>query len=150
MPLSLVTVTLDRGVADVRELRREADALPDAGYLPVPRAERLTGPSGSVVHALVYPPASPVATAPDGEAPPYIVWVHGGPTSRVYPLFDLEKAFFTSRGIGVIDVNYGGSSGYGRRNQRPRLRRGRRAWRVRGRRLLLRGERPAGLRGADA
>ena len=54
------------------------------------------------------------ARAPDGELPPFIVCVHGGPTSQRLPLVDLEKAFFTSRGIGVIDVNYGGSTGYGR------------------------------------
>jgi dipeptidyl aminopeptidase/acylaminoacyl peptidase len=118
-PLSVVQVDVDQ--ATIREVRREANSLPEAGYLPVPRAERLSGPSGSVVHAVVYPPANPVAAAPDGESPPYIVWVHGGPTSRVYPLFDLEKAYFTSRGIGVIDVNYGGSSGYGRA-YRERLR----------------------------
>jgi dienelactone hydrolase len=107
--------------AEVHELRRTLDSVPDAGYLPVPRAARLTGPSGSVVHALVYPPANPAARAPDGELPPYIVWVHGGPTSQVGPRLDLEKAFFTSRGIGIIDVNYGGSSGYGRA-YRERLR----------------------------
>jgi dipeptidyl aminopeptidase/acylaminoacyl peptidase len=73
------------------------------------------------VHALVYPPANPVARAPGGELAPYIVWVHGGPTSQVGPRLDLEKAFFTSRGIGIIDVNYGGSSGYGRA-YRERLR----------------------------
>ena len=107
--------------ASVRELRRETDDLPDRGYLPVPHAARLAGPDGSVVHAVVYPPAHPSATAPDGELPPYIVWVHGGPTSHVIPRLDLEKAFFTSRGIGIIDVNYGGSSGYGRA-YRERLR----------------------------
>ncbi len=96
-------------------------ALPDAAYLPVPRAARLTGPSGSVVHALVYPPSNPAVRAPDSERPPYIVWVHGGPTAHVVPRLDLEKAFFTSRGIGIIDVNYGGSSGYGRA-YRERLR----------------------------
>jgi dipeptidyl aminopeptidase/acylaminoacyl peptidase len=105
----------------VRELSRSADSLPDAAYLPVPRAARLTGPSGSVVHALVYPPANPAVRGPDGERPPYIVWVHGGPTAQVVPRLDLEKAFFTSRGIGIIDVNYGGSSGYGRA-YRERLR----------------------------
>ena len=105
----------------MRELRRETDDLPDLGYLPVPRAARLTGPDGSVVHAVVYPPAHPSAVAPDGELPPYVVWVHGGPTSHVIPRLDLEKAFFTSRGIGIIDVNYGGSSGYGRA-YRERLR----------------------------
>ena len=74
------------------------------------------------MHALVYPPTSPDATAPAGELPPYVVWVHGGPTAAVSPLLDLEKAYFTSRGIGVIDVNYGGSTGYGR-SYRERLRR---------------------------
>ena len=117
-PLSVVRVDIPPAGAGqgagVSELRREAETLPDAAYLPVPRAERLAGPSGSVVHALVYPPANPAAAAPDGELPPYIVWVHGGPTSHVVPRLDLEKAFFTSRGIGIIDVNYGGSSGYGR------------------------------------
>jgi dipeptidyl aminopeptidase/acylaminoacyl peptidase len=127
VPLSVVRVDIPAaaeaaaGTAAVRELRREADSLPDAAYLPVPRAVQLTGPSGSVVHALVYPPANPAVTAPEGELPPYIVWVHGGPTGHVLPRLDLEKAFFTSRGIGIIDVNYGGSSGYGRA-YRERLR----------------------------
>jgi dipeptidyl aminopeptidase/acylaminoacyl peptidase len=74
-----------------------------------------------VVHALVYPPSSPVAEGPAGELPPYIVWVHGGPTGNVEPVLDIEKAYFTSRGIGIVDVNYGGSSGYGRQ-YRERLR----------------------------
>jgi acetyl esterase/lipase len=104
----------------VRKLTRSS-SLPDAAYLPVPRAAQLTGPSGSVVHALVYPPANPDFNGPDGELPPYIVWVHGGPTAHVIPRLDLEKAFFTSRGIGIIDVNYGGSTGYGRA-YRERLR----------------------------
>jgi dipeptidyl aminopeptidase/acylaminoacyl peptidase len=109
------------GPAQVRELRREADSLPSAEFLPVPREYQLTDPSGSVVYAFVYPPANPGFRAPNGERPPYIVWVHGGPTSHVVPRLDLEKAFFTSRGIGIIDVNYGGSSGYGRA-YRERLR----------------------------
>jgi len=109
------------GNAQVRELSRSTDSLPDPAYLPVPRTARLTGPSGSVVHAIVYPPANPAVRGPEDERPPYIVWVHGGPTSQVVPRLDLEKAFFTSRGIGIIDVNYGGSSGYGRA-YRERLR----------------------------
>jgi dipeptidyl aminopeptidase/acylaminoacyl peptidase len=113
--------TASGGNAQVRELSRSTGSLPDPAYLPVPRAARLTGPSGSVVHAIVYPPANPAVRGPEGERPPYIVWVHGGPTSQVVPRLDLEKAFFTSRGIGIIDVNYGGSSGYGRA-YRERLR----------------------------
>ncbi len=126
VPLSVVRVEIPAAdaparAAAARELRREEDALPDAAYLPVPRAAWLAGPSGPAVHALVYPPTHPSITAPDGELPPYIVWVHGGPTAQVLPRLDLEKAFFTSRGIGIIDVNYGGSSGYGRA-YRERLR----------------------------
>jgi dipeptidyl aminopeptidase/acylaminoacyl peptidase len=124
VPLAVIKVDVpltDDGTAEVRVLRREAESVPDAAYLPEPRPARLAGPSGSVVHALVYPPANPAVTAPDGELPPYVVWVHGGPTGHVVPVLDLEKAFFTSRGIGIIDVNYGGSSGYGRA-YRERLR----------------------------
>jgi dipeptidyl aminopeptidase/acylaminoacyl peptidase len=121
-PTSVVRVDVSAaGTPTVDVLRREADSLPDPAYLPVPRAVQLAGASGSVVHALIYPPANPEVTAPDGELPPYIVWVHGGPTGCVVPRLDLEKAFFTSRGIGIIDVNYGGSSGYGRA-YRERLR----------------------------
>jgi dipeptidyl aminopeptidase/acylaminoacyl peptidase len=81
----------------------------------------LEGRFGRTVHALVYPPSNPRAKGPDGELPPYVVWVHGGPTGHVTALLDLEKAYFTSRGIGIIDVNYGGSTGYGR-SYRERLR----------------------------
>jgi dipeptidyl aminopeptidase/acylaminoacyl peptidase len=108
--------------ATVAVLRQEISQIPEAGYLPVPEHAELEGPFGRVVHALVYPPASPAARGPDGELPPYVVWVHGGPTGHVTAVFDLEKAYFTSRGIGVIDVNYGGSTGYGR-SYRERLRR---------------------------
>jgi dipeptidyl aminopeptidase/acylaminoacyl peptidase len=111
----------DQAAPVARELSRSTGSLPDPAYLPVPRSAELTGPSGSVVHALVYPPSNPVARAPEGERPPYIVWVHGGPTAQSLPRLDLEKAYFTSRGIGIIDVNYGGSSGYGRA-YRERLR----------------------------
>ena len=60
----------------------------------------LDGQFGRNVHALVYPPSHPEAVAPEGELPPYSCWAHGGPTSHAVGLFDLEKAYFTSRGIG--------------------------------------------------
>jgi dipeptidyl aminopeptidase/acylaminoacyl peptidase len=119
-PRSVVRVDAATGQTEV--LGGELDQLPDPAYLPVPRPVELEGPYGRVVHAHVYPPSSPDATGPTGEFPPYVVWVHGGPTSNVVAQLDLEKAFFTSRGIGVIDVNYGGSTGYGR-SYRERLRR---------------------------
>jgi dipeptidyl aminopeptidase/acylaminoacyl peptidase len=119
-PRSVVRVDVATGKSEI--LRQELGELPDDEYLPTPRAVQLEGPYGRVVHALVYPPTSPDAAAPAGELPPYVVFIHGGPTSNVTGVLDLEKAFFTSRGIGVIDVNYGGSTGYGR-SYRERLRR---------------------------
>jgi dipeptidyl aminopeptidase/acylaminoacyl peptidase len=119
-PLAIVRV--DAATSRMEVLRREFDeVLPDA-YLPVPRYVELDGRYGRVVHALVYPPSNPDAAGPADERPPYVVWVHGGPTAHVVGLLDLEKAYFTSRGIGIIDVNYGGSTGYGRL-YRERLRR---------------------------
>jgi dipeptidyl aminopeptidase/acylaminoacyl peptidase len=83
-------------------------------WLPVPTRHTFPSAGGRVVHALVYPPTSPVARAPLGESPPYLVFVHGGPTGQASSKLDLEKVYFTSRGIGVIDVDHGGSTGYGR------------------------------------
>ncbi|MBV2355514.1 prolyl oligopeptidase family serine peptidase [Streptomyces sp. J2-1] len=93
----------------------------DPAYYPRPRVRVFTGPDGREVHAQVYPPHHPHRTAPDGELPPYVIWAHGGPTSRIPAVLDLEIAYFTSRGIGVAEVNYGGSTGYGRA-YRERLR----------------------------
>jgi dipeptidyl aminopeptidase/acylaminoacyl peptidase len=117
--LAVIKVDASTGKADV--VREESASIPDPAYLPTPRQVKLEGRFGRTVHALVYPPANPEATGPEGQPPPYVVWAHGGPTSHVVGLLDLEKAYFTSRGIGVIDVNYGGSTGYGR-SYRERLR----------------------------
>jgi dipeptidyl aminopeptidase/acylaminoacyl peptidase len=107
-------VRIDAASGEFSVLRAEVAELPDQRYLPVPRNVELEGPYGRVVHALVYPPSNPDVTAGEGELPPYVVWVHGGPTGHVTERLSLEKAYFTSRGIGIIDVNYGGSTGYGR------------------------------------
>ncbi|GGP53794.1 dipeptidyl-peptidase 5 [Saccharothrix coeruleofusca] len=84
-----------------------------AEYLPTPVERVFQGPDGEVP-AYLYPPHNPDFAAPEGELPPYVVHVHGGPTGRFSPVLDLELAYFTSRGIGVVAVNYGGSTGYGR------------------------------------
>ena len=73
----------------------------------------MPGPDGPV-HAFAYPPTNPDAVAPEGELPPFLLLVHGGPTAHSSGVLSLAAAYFTSRGIGVLDVNYGGSTGYGR------------------------------------
>jgi dipeptidyl aminopeptidase/acylaminoacyl peptidase len=93
----------------------------DPAYLPEPVERVFGGPGGREIHAQVYPPRNPRFAVPAGESPPYAVWVHGGPTSRAPLVLDLEIAYFTSRGIGVVEVNHGGSTGYGRA-YRERLR----------------------------
>ena len=118
-PLSVIRVHAGTGETEI--LCQETGGVPGPGYLPVPRQAELEGRFGRTVHALVYPPANPEAAGPEGERPPYVVWAHGGPTGQSLPLLDIEKAYFTSRGIGIIDVNYGGSAGYGR-SYRERLR----------------------------
>ena len=116
-------VRVDPGSGKAERLSAEPADPPDPGYLPVPRAVEFAGAGGHPVHAFVHPPTHPHVRAPEGERPPYLVWVHGGPTGHDGGAMDLSKAYFTSRGIGVIAVNYGGSSGYGRAH-RERLKGG--------------------------
>jgi len=115
-------VRVDARTGKTEIVQHDAAELPDEAYLPIPQHVDFEGPYGQIVHALLYAPTSPDASGPADERPPYVVWVHGGPTGRVSATLDLRKAYFTSRGIGIIDVNYGGSSGYGRQ-YRERLRR---------------------------
>ncbi|CAM5492891.1 S9 family peptidase [Streptomyces narbonensis] len=93
----------------------------DPAYYPEPQVRTFTGPGGREIHAQVYPPHHPRFTGPPDELPPYVIWAHGGPTGHAPLVLDLEIAYFTSRGIGVAEVNYGGSTGYGR-EYRDRLR----------------------------
>ncbi|MDJ0381750.1 prolyl oligopeptidase family serine peptidase [Streptomyces sp. G-G2] len=93
----------------------------DPAYYPEPQSRTFLGPDNHEIHAHVYPPHHPTLRAPADELPPYVVWAHGGPTDHVPPVLDLHIAYFTSRGIGIAEVNYGGSSGYGRA-YRERLR----------------------------
>ena len=72
------------------------------------------------VHAFYYPPTNPEVTAPPGEKPPLLVVTHGGPTGATSDALEPKVQFWTSRGFAVLDVNYGGSTGYGR-SYRDRL-----------------------------
>lgn len=85
----------------------------DPGLMPAARQIEIEGAQGAV-HAFAYAPSNPEVSAPDDELPPYVVLVHGGPTAHVTGATSAAIAFYTSRGIGVLDVNYGGSTGYGR------------------------------------
>ncbi|WPC06561.1 prolyl oligopeptidase family serine peptidase [Pseudomonas benzenivorans] len=69
---------------------------------------------GEACHAFFYPPHNGACHGPDGEQPPLLVFLHGGPTSACYPAFDPRIQFWTQRGFAVADLNYRGSSGYGR------------------------------------
>ncbi|MGW3113412.1 prolyl oligopeptidase family serine peptidase [Streptomyces sp. NPDC001091] len=114
-------IELDTGTGRARTVgARHRDPV-DPAYYPEPEVRTFTGPGGREVHAHVYPPRHPEISGPEDESPPYVIWAHGGPTSRVPLVLDLEIAAFTSRGIGVAEVNYGGSTGYGR-EYRERLR----------------------------
>ncbi|MEV0204119.1 prolyl oligopeptidase family serine peptidase [Streptomyces sp. NPDC050788] len=114
-------VELDTRTGRARVIGAEHDDAVDPAYYPEPQIRTFTGPAGRDIHAHIYPPHNPGCVAPGGELPPYVVWAHGGPTSRAPLVLDLEIAYFTSRGIGVAEVNYGGSTGYGR-EYRGRLR----------------------------
>lgn len=92
----------------------------DDAWIPAARPFTVPGLHGEV-HAFDYPPTNPDFAAPDGELPPYVVYVHGGPTAHTGGVPDSRITFFTSRGIGILEVNYGGSTGYGRA-YRERLR----------------------------
>ncbi|MFE1439588.1 prolyl oligopeptidase family serine peptidase [Streptomyces sp. NPDC058739] len=114
-------VELDTGTGHARVIGAAHDDAVDPVHYPEPQIRTFTGPDGRDIHAHVYPPHNPGCVAPDAERPPYVVWAHGGPTGRSPLVLDLEIAYFTSRGIGVAEVNYGGSAGYGR-EYRNRLR----------------------------
>ncbi|MET9735908.1 prolyl oligopeptidase family serine peptidase [Streptomyces sp. NPDC006458] len=114
-------VELNTGTGHARVIGAGHDDAVDPVHYPEPQIRTFTGPDGREIHAHVYPPHNPGCAAPDSERPPYVVWAHGGPTGRSPLVLDLEIAYFTSRGIGVAEVNYGGSAGYGR-EYRNRLR----------------------------
>jgi dienelactone hydrolase len=118
-PFELVRV--DAGTGEATVLRSMLHEHTDPGFLPQPQARTFRGEDGRDIYASVYPPRNPRFSGPRGEPPPFAVFVHGGPTGRAPMVHDLEIAYFTSRGIGVVEVNYGGSTGHGRA-YRERLR----------------------------
>jgi dipeptidyl aminopeptidase/acylaminoacyl peptidase len=114
-------VRVDLADKQVEVLRRSSEIDVDAGYLSMPESVEFPTENGLTAYAYYYAPANRDFEPPQGERPPLIVKVHGGPTGFSSPTLDLEVQFWTSRGFAVIDVNYGGSANYGRA-YRERLR----------------------------
>jgi dipeptidyl aminopeptidase/acylaminoacyl peptidase len=108
----LLTVDLDTRAQQVVRVTNPTHV--DPGYLSLPRPIEFPTEAGLTAHASYYPPRNRDFGAPAGEKPPLIVQCHGGPTGSAGPTHPFEYQYWTSRGIGVVDVNYGGSSGYGR------------------------------------
>ena len=95
-------------------LRSSSTLAIDSGYVSEPQTIEFPTAGGLTAHAFYYPPRNRDFAPPAGERPPLIVISHGGPTTATRPTLDLQIQFWTSRGFAVVDVNYGGSSGYGR------------------------------------
>ena len=86
----------------------------DPAYFSTPKFLTYPSANGRKAYAYFYPPANKDYQAPPGELPPLIVMSHGGPTSATVSNFNLRMQYWTSRGFAVLDVDYGGSTGYGR------------------------------------
>jgi dipeptidyl aminopeptidase/acylaminoacyl peptidase len=95
-------------------LARSIEQLPDVGYLSVPQTISYPSANGRTSHAFYYPPTNADYEPLPGELPPLMVIGHGGPTGMASSTLKLATQFWTSRGIAVLDVNYGGSTGFGR------------------------------------
>jgi dipeptidyl aminopeptidase/acylaminoacyl peptidase len=115
-PTTLVSFDVATGTQDVLGRSLEIDL--DPATISLPRAIEFPTGDGPVAHAFYYPPTSADSQGPDDEDPPLQVTCHGGPTAHVSPHLGLETQYFTQRGIGVVDVNYRGSTGYGREYRR--------------------------------
>ncbi len=100
-------------------LRAPRDLGIDTAWFSTPEPISFPTGGGRTAHGLYYPPTNPDVTPTPGELPPLLVLIHGGPTSAARPMLQVGTQYWTSRGFAVVDVNYGGSTGYGRayRNQ---------------------------------
>ena len=117
-PTAIYEIDVDRDSVEVVRV----NPLPvETSYIPEPRVITFPTGDGEVAHAVHYPPTNPDFAAPVGERPPLIVKIHGGPTSVSFPRLRPDFLFWTTRGFAVVDVNYRGSTGYGR-EYRNRLR----------------------------
>ena len=107
-------VQLDLQTSEFRELRRSSKVDVDAGYLSEPEVIEFPTENNLTAYAFYYAPQNKDYVAPEGEHPPLLVKIHGGPTAATFATFNPSIQYWTSRGIAILDVNYGGSTGYGR------------------------------------
>ena len=107
-------VSLDLATRDLEVLRRSRELTVDAGYLSAPRAIEFPTEQSLTAYGIFYPPQNRDYVGPADEKPPLLLMSHGGPTSATSTSLRYTTQYWTSRGIAVLDVNYGGSSGYGR------------------------------------
>ncbi len=107
-------VRFDPATGQFETLRRSSELAIDSGYVSPPQAVEFPTERGLTAHGFFYPPQNKDYAAPDNELPPLLVMIHGGPTAAASPTLKLGIQYWTSRGIAVLDVNYGGSTGYGR------------------------------------
>jgi dipeptidyl aminopeptidase/acylaminoacyl peptidase len=112
IPLELARIDLYSGQHEV--LARSITELPDTGYLSVPESIAYPTSGHRIAHAFYYPPHNADFAPAPGSKPPLMVISHGGPTGMASNTLKLATQFWTSRGFAVLDVNYGGSSGFGR------------------------------------
>ena len=107
-------VKLDLASRQIEVLRRSSKVEVDAGYLSIPKPIEFPTEKGLTAHAFFYAPRNRDYVGPSGEPPPLLVKSHGGPTAAASTVLSWDIHYWTSRGIAVLDVNYGGSTGYGR------------------------------------
>jgi dipeptidyl aminopeptidase/acylaminoacyl peptidase len=112
---------LDLKTHEIQELRRSSDLAIDSGYLSIPEVLEFPTENGLTAYGFYYAPKNQDYAAPVADRPPLLVKSHGGPTAATSANFNPSIQYWTSRGIAVLDVNYGGSTGYGR-EYRQRLR----------------------------
>jgi len=111
-PFSIIELKLETRETSV--LRRASNVDLDPGYISEPTPIEFPTENGLTAHGFFYPPKNRDFAAPANERPLLLVKSHGGPTSATIAALMLGIQYWTSRGIGVLDVNYGGSTGYGR------------------------------------
>lgn len=110
--VSISRLNLETGAVDTLRKSNDLEVFP--AYFSIPRPIEFPTEAGLTAHGFFYPPQNPDFRAPDNERPPLIVKSHGGPTAAATTALSLSVQFWTSRGFAVLDVNYGGSTGYGR------------------------------------